>query len=269
MLKGKVALVTGSVTGIGTTTARALAEMGCDIMLNGLGTTEEIEHTKSTIAHDFGVTVKYHGADLAQRKEVEDLAKSTQDQFGRLDILINNAVIRYYKNVVDMDPREWDHALAINLTAPVDLARLTLPGMIENKWGRIVSMSSTLGLSGKTGRMDYIATKTALIGYTRAIAAETLAWPDITCNALCPGSVITPFIRQRIEGIAEERGLTFDEMAPIYRKELGQNTDFIQPERVSGVIAFLCTDAAKDINGVSIPIDGGLANTWMEQPAAG
>ena len=163
-----------------------------------------------------------------------------------------------------MDPKEWDHALAINLTAPVDLARLLLPGMIENQWGRIVSMSSTLGLSGRSGRMDYIATKTALIGYTRAIAAETLAWPDITCNALCPGSVITPFIRKRIEGIAEERGLTFDEMAPVYRKELGQNTDFIEPERVSGVIAFLCTDAAKDINGVSLPIDGGLSNTWMQ-----
>jgi 3-hydroxybutyrate dehydrogenase len=264
MMKGRVALVTGSVSGIGETTARALAEMGCDIMLNGLGTEAEIERTKSTIANDFGVTVKYHGADLAQRGQVEDLAKSTQDQFGRRDILINTAVLRYFKNVVDIDPKEWDHALAINLTAPVDLARMALPGMIDNEWGRIISMSSTLGLSGRSGRMDYIATKTALIGYTRAIAAETLPWPDITCNALCPGSVLTPFIRKRIEGIAEERGLTFEEMAPIYRKELGQNTDFITPERVSSVIAFLCTDAAKDINGVSIPIDGGLSNTWMQ-----
>jgi 3-hydroxybutyrate dehydrogenase len=265
MLKGKVALVTGSVVGIGQTTARALAEMGCDIMLNGLGSAEEIEQTKSSIANDFGVNVKYHGADLAHRSQVEDLAKSTQDQFGRLDILINNAVIRYYKRVVDMDPKEWDHALAINLTAPVDLARLALPGMIHNEWGRIISMSSTMGLSGKSGRIDYIATKTALIGYTRAIAAETLAWPDITCNALCPGSVLTPFIRKRIQGIADERGISFEEMAPIYRSDIGQNTDFIEPERVSCVIAFLCTDAAKDINGVSIPIDGGLSNTWMQQ----
>ena len=264
MLKGRVALVTGSVVGIGRTTARALAQLGCDIMLNGLGSQREIDEAKAEIANDFGVAVKYHGADLARRSQVEDLAKSTQDQFGRLDILINNAVIRYYKKVVDMDPKEWDHALAINLTAPVDLARLTLPGMIDNKWGRIVSMSSTLGLSGRSGRMDYIATKTALIGYTRAIAAETLAWPDITCNALCPGSVLTPFIRRRIEGIAQQRGMSYEEMAPIYRKELGQNTDFIEPERVSGVIAFLCTDAAKDINGVALPIDGGLANTWMQ-----
>ena len=266
MLKGKTALVTGSVRGIGETTARALAEQGCNIMLNGLGEADEIETTRLRIENDFGVTANYHGADLAQRDQVEDLVKSTQDTFGALDILINNAVIRYYRNIVDFDPAEWDHALAVNLTAPFDLVRLALPGMIRNGWGRIVSMSSVLGLSGRSGRVDYITTKTALLGFTRAVAAETLPYANITCNAICPGSVLTPFIRQRIQAMADERGLRWDEMAVDYRRDLGIHTDFIEPQRVSATIVYLCSDVAKDINGLGLPIDGGLSNTWSESP---
>jgi 3-hydroxybutyrate dehydrogenase len=266
MLKGKTALVTGSVRGIGETTARALAEQGCNIMLNGLGEPDEIEATRRRIENDFGVTAKYDGADLAHRDQVEDLVKSTQDAFGGLDILINNAVIRYYRKIVDFDPAAWDHALAVNLTAPFDLVRLALPGMIQSEWGRIVSMSSVLGLSGRSGRVDYTTTKTALLGLTRAIAAETLQYPNITCNAICPGSVLTPFIRARIQGIADERGVSWDEMAVEYRRDLGQHTDFIAPERVSATIVYLCSDIARDINGVGIPIDSGLSNTWSESP---
>ena len=137
MLKGKTALVTGSVIGIGNATARALAAEGCNIMMCGLGTPEDIEASRAAIAADFGVEVKYHDADLADRSQTEDLAKSTEDQFGSLDILVNNAVIRYYDNIVDFDPQNWDHALAVNVTAPFDLTRMALSGMRDNGWGRI------------------------------------------------------------------------------------------------------------------------------------
>ena len=171
MLKGKTALVTGSVIGIGNAAARAFAAQGCNIMLNGLGEPDDIEKVRASIEREYGVTVKYHGADLAERGQTEDLAKSTQDQFGSLDILVNNAVIRYYDDIVDFDPKNWDHAMAVNVTAPFDLTRCALPGMRKNGWGRIVNMSSIMGLAARSGRADYITSKTAIIGITRATAA--------------------------------------------------------------------------------------------------
>lgn len=114
--------------------------------------------------------------------------------------------------------------------------------------------------------MDYVTSKTALLALTRAVAAETLRYPNITCNAICPGSVLTPFIRQRIQGLADARGISWDEMAVAYRRDLGQHTDFIEPERISATIVYLCSDIARDINGIGIPIDGGLSNTWAESP---
>jgi 3-hydroxybutyrate dehydrogenase len=198
MLKGKTALITGSVIGIGNATARAFAAQGVNIMLNGLGEPDNIERVRAGMEAEYGVTVKYHGADLAQRDQTEDLAKSTQDQFGSLDILVNNAVIRYYDDIVDFDPKNWDHAMAVNVTAPFDLTRCALPGMRKKGWGRIVNMSSIMGLAARSGRADYITSKTAIIGITRATAAETLRDPNITCNAISPGSVLTDFINARL-----------------------------------------------------------------------
>lgn len=218
------------------------------------------------IEHDFGVTATYHGAHLAHRDQVANLVATTQEAFGALDILINNAVIRYYRSIIDVDPAEWDHALAVNLTAPFDRVRLALPGMIRSAWGRMVNLSSVLGLSGRSGRVDYMTTKTALLGFTRAVAAETLSYPDITCNAICPGSGLTPFIPQRIQGLADARGITWDEMAVAYRRDLSIHTDFIEPSRISATIVYLCREAAKDINGIGLPIDGGLSHTCSASP---
>jgi 3-hydroxybutyrate dehydrogenase len=127
-------------------------------------------------------------------------------------------------------------------------------------------MSSVLGLSGRSGRVDYVTTKTALLGLTRAVAAETLSYPDITCNAICLGSVLTPFVCQRVQGLADERGITWDEMAVAYRRDLGIHTDFIEPSRISATIVYLCHEAAKDINGIGLPINGGLSNTCSASP---
>ena len=156
MLKGKTALVTGSVIGIGNATARALAAEGCNIMMCGLGTPAEIEASRAAIELEYNVTVKFFEADLAQRNQTEALALASMEEFGSVDILVNNAVIRYYDDIVDFDPKNWDHALAVNVTAPFDLTRMALPGMKKRGWGRIVNISSIMGLAARSGRADYI-----------------------------------------------------------------------------------------------------------------
>ncbi|SRR5690606_8006341 len=263
-MKRRTALVTGSTRGIGEAIARALAAEGCNIMLNGLGEPDEIERLRTEIEATAGVEVRYHGADLSRRPETEDLVRSTHDAFGSVDILVNNAVIRHYRSIPEFDPAEWDYAMALNVTAPFDLCRLTLPLMREKGWGRIISMSSVLGLAGRAGRADYVTAKTALIGLTHALAAETLGDPDITANAVCPGSVLTPFIRDRIARLAQEKGLSWDEMSVRYRHDLGQQADFITPERIASLVTFLCRDEARDITGAAIPVDGGLSGAWMQ-----
>jgi 3-hydroxybutyrate dehydrogenase len=233
-------------------------------MLNGLGDPPEIENIMDSIARDCGVAVHFHSADLARREEVLSLFAETVQRFGGPHVLVNNAVTRHYADIPDLDPRDWDRALAVNLTAPFDLCRLTLPLMRAAGWGRIVNMSSVMGLAGRGGRADYVTTKTGLIGLTRAIAAETLHYPHITCNAICPGSVLTPFIRARIDRMAAERGLDWDEMSVLYRRELGQRGDFITPERIASLVAFLCSNDAVDITGAELPVDAGLSGTWMD-----
>lgn len=263
----RTALVTGSTTGIGLAIARALASRGFRIMLNGLGDTDEIEAIRAALATDYGVETRFHGADLAHREEVVALFEETAHNLGGPDVLVNNAVTRHYAEIPDLDPIDWDRAIAVNLTAPFDLCRLALPVMRVGGWGRIINMSSVMGLAGRSGRADYVTTKTGLIGLTRAVASETLRDPQITCNAICPGSVLTPFIRERIANIAAERGLSWDDMSIVYRKELGQQGGFIAPERIAALTAFLCEDDAVDITGTEIPVDAGLSGTWMEPPS--
>lgn len=266
MLKGKTALVTGSVIGIGNATARALAAEGCNIMMCGLGTPEEVEASRAAVETEFGVTVKFHDTDLAERAQTEALAAATVEQFGGIDILVNNAVIRYYDDIVDFDPKNWDHALAVNVTAPFDLTRLALPGMKSRGWGRVVNISSIMGLAARSGRADYITSKTAIIGLTRSTAAETLRDPNITCNAIAPGSVLSDFIRARIQKMADERQTSFDEMAKRYKKDIGQIAEFIEPAQIADAIVYLCRDESRHISGTVLPVDGGIAATWVENP---
>jgi len=266
MLKGKTALVTGSVIGIGNATARALAAEGCNIMMCGLGSPDEVEASRAAIEADHGVIVKFFDADLAQRERTEALAKATEAEFGAIDILVNNAVIRYYDDIVDFDPKNWDHALAVNVTAPFDLTRLALPGMKERSWGRIVNISSIMGLAARSGRADYITSKTAIIGLTRSTAAETLRDPNITCNAIAPGSVLSDFIKARIQKMADERQTSFEDMAKRYKKDIGQIADFIEPAQIADAIVYLCRDESRHVSGTVLPVDGGIAATWVENP---
>jgi len=264
MLNGKNALVTGSTRGIGEAIARALAADGCNVMINGLGDAEEIERTRASIEADTGATVKFHGADLSDEGQVDDLTRTAIDAFGSVDILVNNAVIRYFHTIENFDRKSWNHALAVNVTAPFLLTQNTLPGMRAKGWGRIVNFSSVLGLAARSGRADYVTSKTAMLGLTRAVAAETRAEKNITCNALCPGSVLTPNTEMKIAELADEEGLSAEDAKDEYLRRRGQTTGYIEPARVAGLVTFLCQDAASDITGAALPIDRGRSATWLD-----
>ena len=264
MLKGKTALVTGSTRGIGEAAARALAAEGCNVMMSGFGDPDEIERKRASIEADTGASVRYHNADLADADQVDDLAHAVEAAFGSFDILVNNAVIRYFHTVETFRRDDWQHALAVNLTAPFFLIQDALPGMRRRGWGRIVNMSSVMGLGARSGRADYITTKTGLLGLTRAVAAELRGEENITCNALCPGSVLTPNTEIKIGELARNEGIDFEDAKREYLLRRGQSTGYIEPARVAKLIVFLCQDSSLDINGAAIPIDKGRAATWLE-----
>ena len=264
MLKGRAALVTGSTRGIGEAIAKALAAGGCNVMLNGFGDAGDIERNRAAMETETGATVCYHGADLAEEDQVDDLTRHTEAEFGSVDILVNNAVIRYFHSIDDFDRKDWRHALAVNVTAPMLLTQNVLPGMRRRGWGRIVNFSSVLGLAARSGRADYITSKTAMLGLTRAVAAETRTDGNITCNALCPGSVLTPNTEIKIAELADEAGIGIDEAKDEYLRRRGQTTGYIEPARVANLVAFLCREEASDITGAAIPIDRGRSATWLD-----
>lgn len=263
-MRGRNALVTGSTRGIGAAVAAALAAEGCNIMLNGFGDAEEIEAARKGLADAHGVSVAYCSSDLSKEDEVDALTKATEDAFGGIDILINNAVIRYFHSIDDFPRDEWNHALAVNVTAPFILTQNVLPGMRERKWGRIVNFSSVLGMAARSGRADYVVSKHAMLGLTRSTAAEIRDVEGITCNAICPGSVLTPNTEIKIAELAEEKGLSFEDATTAFLARRGQTRNFIQPAQVAKLIVFLCQDSSLDITGAALPIDQGRSATWLE-----
>ncbi|MGD8808978.1 MAG: SDR family oxidoreductase [Gammaproteobacteria bacterium] len=264
MREGTTALVTGSTRGLGAATAEALAAAGCNVMLCGFGDAAAIERQRAALTEKHGVTVGYHDADLAAPAQVAALHEAAAALSGGVDILVNNAVIRHFHTIDAFAPEDWDRAIAVNLNAPFHLTRLALPGMRAKGWGRIVNISSVLGLAARSGRADYITTKTALIGLTRATAAETRGDGNITCNAICPGSVLTPNTEMKIAELAEDEGLTPEAARREYLRRRSQPGDFIDPARIADLILFLCRDEARDITGDAIPIDSGRSATWLE-----
>jgi 3-hydroxybutyrate dehydrogenase len=250
-LRGRRALITGSTGGIGLAVAEALAAEGCDILLHGLATEEEAAPALAAVAAR-GVEVRYHRADLADPASIAALAAKARAP----DILVNNATTRHFGLVEDTAPEAWDMDIAVNLSAAFHLLRLILPGMRRRGWGRVVNMSSIYGLVGAAGRIGYVTTKTALIGLTRAVALET-AESGITCNALCPGSTLTPNIEGRLSAAMAAGG--FDRTAAEARFLAGKQPTgrFVQAEAVGAMTAFLCGEAGRDITGAVLPIDGG------------
>jgi 3-hydroxybutyrate dehydrogenase len=265
MLKGKTALVTGSTRGLGAAAAAAFAGAGCNVMLNGFGDAKAIERQRAALSEEHRVTVGYHGADLAKPAEIEALFKAAEGITGGVDILVNNAVIRHFASIDDFAPADWDRAIAVNLSAPFHLTRLALPGMRKRGWGRIINISSVLGIGARSGRVDYVTTKTALLGLTRATAAETRGERNVTCNAICPGSVLTPNTEIKIAELAKAEGLAPDAARREYLKRRKQPADFIQPARIAELMLFLCRDESRDMTGGAIPIDSGRSASWLEE----
>ena len=254
MPEPKSALITGSLGGIGFATAKALAGLGCDITLNGFAAADVIEARLGEI-RDLGVRARHHPADLRQPDQIAELITSTQQAQGGLDILVNNAVVRHFGAVENFATEHWDEALAVNLSAPFHTIRLALPGMKAKGWGRIINIASIYGSFATVNRIDYITTKTALIGLTRAVALET-ARTEITCNAICPGSVLTPAIEWRLRQEMQRDGTTFEEAEEAFLATRQPSRRFVKDENVGGLIAFLCGPHSGDISGAALPIDG-------------
>lgn len=258
-LKGKAALITGSIGGIGLAAARALAARGCAVMLNGLEPPEEAKPALAGL-REGGADARYHQADLADPQAVEQLVHEASAAFGGVDILINNAVIRHFAPVDAFPPSAWDRALAVNISAPFHTVRLTLPGMRRRAWGRIINMTSVYGERGTPNRVDYATTKAALAGMTRAVAAEVMG-QGITCNAVSPGSVLTPNIESRLQRLMAERGIDREAATREFLAGKQPVARFVPAEHVAELIAFLCSDAAAEINGANMPVDHGWLAT--------
>lgn len=254
MLQGKSALITGSLGGIGFATAKALAALGCDIMLNGFGPEETIAARIAEL-QTLGVRAAHHNADLRDPAQIAALIEATAHTHGGPGILVNNAVVRYFGAVENFAPEHWDEALAVNLSAPFHTIRLSLPAMKAKGWGRIVNMASIYGKFATVNRIDYITTKTALIGLTRAVAVEC-ARTGITCNAICPGTVLTPAIEWRLRQEMQRDGTSFEQAGETFLATRQPSRRFVKDDNVAGLIVFLCGPHSGDINGAELPIDG-------------
>lgn len=262
MLSGKTALVTGSIGGIGYASAAALAAQGCNVMLNGFADPREIEEKRSALEKAHRIKAQYNGADLRNLAEIEALVAATERALGPIDILVNNAVVRHFASVEEFRPEDWQAALDVNLTAPFHLIRLTVGGMRRRGWGRIVNLASALGIIAMPGRVDYVVTKTALMGLTRAVAIETQQDANVTVNAICPGAVRTPAAEARVAALAQSRGIGIEDATRAFLDGRQPSKRFIDPAQIGALIAFLCSDAAREITGASIPIDDG----WTVSP---
>lgn len=256
MLQGKCALITGSTQGLGLATAKRFAAAGCNVVINGLGDDREIGAARTQIEKEHGVRTMFCSANLAEPAEIERMMEATQAAFGAIDILVNNAVVRHIAPVEQFPTAEWDLALAVNLSAAFHTIRLALPEMQRRDWGRIINVSSIYGFKATVNRIGYVTTKTALLGLTRAVALETRGH-NITCNAVCPGTVETPVHLKRIEDMMTSESLTHDEAERRFLATKQPGGRFITSEDVSEMILFLCGPHSRDITGAALPIDGG------------
>ena len=258
-LKGKVALVTGSTSGIGLGVARALAAEGADVMLNGFGDPAAIEKVRREIA-DTGVRVSYNGADLSKRDAVLGLVQATQSELGRLDILVNNAGIQHVAPIATFPPEKWDAIIAINLSAAFHAMQAAIPGMQEGGWGRIINVASAHGLVGSPEKSAYVAAKHGIVGLTKVGAIE-LANAGVTVNAICPGWVLTPLVQAQLDARAKTEGVSVEKVTHNFLTDKQPMAQFSTPEGIGGLAVFLCSESARTITGAALSIDGG----WVAQ----
>jgi 3-hydroxybutyrate dehydrogenase len=254
MLKGKTALVTGSTSGIGLGIAKALAEQGANIMMNGFG---EKDAAMSQVKA-FGVEVDYHGADMSKPAEIEAMMHAAEKRFGAIDILVNNAGIQHVANIEDFPVDRWDAIIAINLSSAFHTTRMAMPGMKQRNWGRIINLASVHGLVGSAQKSAYVAAKHGIVGLTKVIALET-AQTGVTCNAICPGWVLTPLVQKQVDARAQKDQVNNEEAKKRLLSEKQPSGEFVTPEQLAALAVFFCSPAATQIRGVAWNMDGGWA----------
>jgi 3-hydroxybutyrate dehydrogenase len=259
-LRGKVAVVTGSTSGIGLGIARALGGAGADLMLNGFGDKAAIEALRKELAGQYKVRVGYDGADLSKPAEVRSLIGHAASELGGVDILVNNAGIQHVAPVEEFPDDKWDAVIAINLSADFHAIKAALPHMRQRGWGRIVNIASAHGLVASTSKVAYVTAKHGVVGMTKVVALET-AGTAITCNAICPGWVLTPLVQKQIDDLARREKLPEGEAKRRLLAEKQPSGDFVTTDQIGALALYLCSDAAAQIRGAAISIDGG----WTAQ----
>jgi 3-hydroxybutyrate dehydrogenase len=256
MLQGKTALVTGSTSGIGLGIAKALAKQGAHIILNGFG---DVEGPKAEIAA-LGVKVAYHGADMSKASEIDAMMKFAADTFGCVDILVNNAGIQHVAKIEDFPVERWDAIIAINMSSAFHATRLALPAMKARNWGRIINVASIHGLVGSAEKSAYVAAKHGVVGLTKVTALEN-ATTGVTCNAICPGWVLTPLVQKQVDAKAVAMGLSNEEAKKVLLQEKEPSMQFTTPEELGELAVFFCSPAGNNVRGVAWNMDGG----WTAQ----
>ena len=259
-IKGKSAIVTGSTSGIGQAIAEAFAAQGCNVMLNGFGDAGAIEKLRQEIAKKCGVKVEYNGADMSKPSQIGELVARTKAAFGSVDILVNNAGIQYVAPIEDFPPEKWEQIIAINLSATFHAIHVALPLMKARKWGRIINIASTHGLVASAHKVAYVAAKHGILGLTKVVGVEC-ADTGVTCNAICPGWVLTPLVQKQIADRAKAEGITVDKANHDLLAEKQPQLQFTTTEQIAGLAVFLASDTASNMQGTQLVSDGG----WVAQ----
>jgi 3-hydroxybutyrate dehydrogenase len=259
-LKGKVALITGSTSGIGLGIAHALAAAGADIMLNGFGDAGAIEALRAELAASHGVKAGYNGADIGKPDQIAAMVAETIRSMGSLDILVNNAGVQFTANIEEFPNERWDQIIAINLSGVFFGMKAAIPGMKAKGWGRIINIASAHGLVASAQKVAYVAAKHGVLGMTKVAAIE-LANAGVTANAICPGWVLTPLVEKQLRDRAAKEGTTVEYQTHALVAEKQPMLKFTTPEQIGALAVFLCSEAAATITGAPLSVDGG----WVAQ----
>ena len=256
MLKGKTAVVTGSTSGIGLGIAEGFAKEGINLVLNGFGDAAEIETIRAGLASKFGIKVTYDGADMSKPEQIEAMMKKAAVDFGGVDILVNNAGIQHVCPVEDFPTAKWDAIIAINMSSAFHTTKMAIPYMKSKAWGRIINVASAHAMVASPFKSAYVASKHGIMGFTKTVALE-VAEKGITCNAICPGYVLTPLVEKQIPDTAKARGMTEEQVKKDVLLAAQPTKQFVTTAQVAGTAIFLCSDSAASITGTNIMVEGG------------